>query len=222
MKKISLILLASFMLFTSRAYADTSYQAPCGAYGQAPCPITTTFTVQKEVQKPTKGGEFIKNITQADPKFAPGQTVNFRITVQNNGTSSLSSVDLTDVFPQFLNFTTGVGGTFDPKTKVLKFSFNDIKPGESKQVIISVQVDSADKLPKDQGVVCVTNQVTAVSGGTQAQDSSQVCIEKQVLGVQPTVPIKQTPPTGPEMAVLPLLGSMGAFGVFLRRKSRLN
>ena len=102
--------------------------------------------------------------------------------------------------------------------------FRTLKKGQKVEYVITAKTANEGDLV--QTVTCVTNNIKATSSdGAQAEDNSQVCIEKQVLGAIPTPTVFQTPPmivtppSGPEMAVLALLGGTGIIGWFLRKKA---
>lgn len=238
------------IILTIVATATVASQASAAGYGTpgygtAGCTPTygggtnctsVKFTIDKLVQTPssqtkggqTTGGDFVDNLGVNDAKYAPNSTINFKIKVQNTGTDPISKIDVVDTFPQFLQFTSGVGGTYDKNTRTLKYSINNLAAGATSEVTVVTLAAEAASLPSDKGIVCVVNQVNAtdVASGQTSNDSSQVCIEKnqgtfptpQVFG---TPKVTQTPPTGPEMVVLPILSSLGALGVFIRRKARI-
>lgn len=208
------------LLFSKPAFAGSSNCQAIYGGGQV-CP-QITFSITKMVQSPTKGGQFVKNLTINDARFAPGQNVNFQITVQNTGSQDISKIDVVDTLPDFLTFVSGPGN-FDQKTKQLTFSVQNLGAGQSMNFTFTAKVADANSLPNDKSVVCVTNQVTGASNGITANDSSQLCIEKQVSQAPQVFPPKQmqqTPPTGPEM--LPLLGLIpgGLAGFFLKRSTK--
>ncbi len=72
-------------------------------------------------------------------------------------------------------------------------------------------------LPQDKGLLCIINKATAESGNAIDDDTTQLCIEKQVIGVA------QVPSAGPEMGIvffsveILLLST----GVYLKRKVAL-
>ena len=94
------------------------------------------------------------------------------------------------------------------------------------EFLITAKTAESDKLPANQAITCVTNNVRATApDGVSADDNAQVCIEKQVLGAQPTPQIfekptiKELPPTGPELGLLAALIPTGLAGIYLRRKA---
>lgn len=224
------MLLASVSQATAAGYGTPGYgTAGCApTYGGGSDCTSIKFTIDKLVQAPTKGGQFVDNLGVNDSKYVPGSSINFKIKVQNTGTDTIQKIDVVDTFPQYLAFTTGVGGTYDKNTRTLKFSINNLEAGKTQEVTVTAQAADTAALPTDKGVICVVNQVNAtdVASNQTSTDSSQVCIEKnQNSFPTPQVfeapKVTKTPPTGPEMIVLPILGSMGALGEFLRRKARV-
>jgi uncharacterized repeat protein (TIGR01451 family) len=197
-------------------------QISYGQYGTTQnCAPGVKFSIMKQVKKPGTN-DFVDNLSTLDPRFHAGNSVDFKVTVQNTGSVAISRLDMADVFPQTLTFKSGVAGTYDSASHTLRFSFNDLQPGATKDVILTAQVNEESTFPKDQNVFCVNNLAQAVdTAGNTISDTAQLCIEK-TFQVQKGGPVKTTPPTGPEMIVLPILGATGFAGRFLRRKSKIN
>jgi uncharacterized repeat protein (TIGR01451 family) len=193
------------------------------------CNKEVSFNLSKFVQSPTKGGDFVHNLQVTDVHFMPGQIVSFKITVKNTGKDIIDRVSVTDSLPQFLTFVAGPGN-YNNSSKILTFELENLAPNETREVVISTKVVDVNALPSNQSIVCTVNQVNANDDtGASAQDSSQLCIERQItIAPTPTpmiyakVPVKSIPSTGPEM--LPLLGLIpaGLAGFVLRKKSKLN
>ncbi|OIP57802.1 MAG: hypothetical protein COX79_03730 [Candidatus Levybacteria bacterium CG_4_10_14_0_2_um_filter_36_16] len=190
------------------------------------CNPSVKFTLNKTVQTPGKGGgDFVDNLTINDSRFVAGQNISFKINITNTGNSTVNNIRVVDTFPQFLSFVAGAG-SFDSNNKTLSFTIDKLDAGKGQDVIITAKVVNDSDLPTNSGITCVTNVAKATdSTGNTAEDSSQVCIQRNVTVVTPTpqifekVTTKQIPATGPEM--LPLIGLIpaGLTGFYLRRKS---
>jgi len=235
-KKLGVIILLVIMcLFIGAAgvSADTSDgygsvpgygSTPCNPVSGAstPCP-TVQFTISKMVKDPNTGN-FVDNLGINDDKYTPNSTINFKIDITNTGVSTINQVNVTDVFPQFLTYLSGVNGSYNQNTQTLTFSITNLQPGQTQELMLVTQAVDSANFPTNTAIVCPINQVSAIelNTDTTASASSQVCIEKvnslPTPQVFQTPPIKQTPPTGPEM--LPLLGLIpaGISGFLLRRK----
>ncbi len=218
--KLSKITLTSSLLLVgsaSLAFGAGSYSNCQVIYGGGEvCNPSVKFNIDKKVQKPTKGGEFVDNLSANDEKFNPGQNVNFKLTVQNTGDKEVT-LTVSDILPNYLNFVSG--GTFDSNGKKVTNTLT-LKAGESKDLTIVTKVSDASSLPSES-VICVTNVARAVdSTGVTAEDNAQVCIQKGVT-IQPQVPSKNIPNTGPEALALVVLPPLGAAGLYLRRKAGL-
>lgn len=224
MKKliITFLLLASgFLLLAKSASADTCQ--PIYGGGQS-CVQTGNLVLTKEVFNPNTK-DYVHNLGINDPRFSPDTTVNFKLTVRNTGSATISQVNINDVFPQFVKYLGGAGN-FNVNTKTLTFSTNNLNANEQRVFILTGQVVSNSELPSDKNVVCVVNQATATSNNQISTDNSELCLEKggEITkgGLKVFQPVKTTttPPTGPEM--LPLLGLIPSViaGMFLRRKSK--
>jgi len=190
--------------------------------GGVVCP-EVPIIIDKKVQAPTKGGQFVDNLLINDPKFAPNENVIFQIEVKNTGSQTIPRIESIDTLPNFLTFVSGVG-TFDNNKKTLTFVINNLEPGKSQLFTVVTKATDENTLP--QPVNCnVENRITATTDKRlTATDMASVCIEKKVLAAVPKVaeaPIMEvTPPTGPE--ILPLLGLFptGLLGYFLRKNSK--
>lgn len=199
-------ILGTLSVLPNKAFAD------CQAlYGGGQTCTSYTFTVEKLVQVPG-AGNFVDNLSINDPRFGLSQIVNFEIVVNNTGNSTISSITLTDTFPQFIQFVSGPG-SFNSNNKVLTFAVNNLGAGQSQTFNVSGKVYGSG-VP--QGITCVVNQVSGVdNNGNTNNSSSQLCIQR-------TAQVKTTPATGPEMLPLMALipGALG--GIFLRKKSKHN
>jgi uncharacterized repeat protein (TIGR01451 family) len=193
--------------------------------GEVCPPKHVKFTINKQVQKPGKGGgNYVENLTINDPRYAPSQNVNFKIIVENTGNTDITNLNVTDTFPEFLSFVAGVGNA-NVGARQISFVIGKLERGKRMEFLITAKTADADKLPANQTITCVTNHVKAVApDAAAAEDNSQVCIEKQVLGKgappileKPTV--KELPPTGPELGLLAALIPAGLAGIYLRRKT---
>jgi len=203
----------------NKAFADCQT-----LYGGGQTCTSTSFSLQKFVQVPSQSwSDFVNNLSINDPKFSLSQTVNFRLIVANTGSQNISSVTIVDTFPQFVSFVAGPG-SFNSSNNTLTFIVNNLNVGQSQTFNISGKIANSG-VP--QGITCVVNQAAGTdNNGDTNTASSQLCIQNvpQTKGGQvlPSVTVKTTPPTGPEM--LPLFGLIPAAlgGLFLRKKSKYN
>lgn len=210
-------------MFALTALATTAYADCQAVYGGQSC-TSSNFTINKLVQVPGKGGgNFVDNLGVNDQRFSPSQTINYQLIVTNTGSNTIGTLNITDTFPQFINFVSGAG-SFNSNTKTLTFTINNLGGGQSQTFNLQAQTANSATIP--MGVTCVVNQASVNdNNGNTASDSSQACIQN---GVNPTptpiilppTTVKTTPSTGPEM--LPLLalipGALG--GLVLRNKSK--
>ena len=210
---------ASVLLLGTANLASAAGSSNCEiVYGGGEvCPPQVKFTIDKKIQKPTKGGEFVDNLSANDEKFSANQDVIFHVTVQNTGDSDVA-LTVTDILPSYLTYVSG--GTFDSNGNKVNNNVT-LKAGESKTYTIATKVVGSNSLPANQSVTCVTNVARATtSAGNSAEDTAQFCIQNNVV-VQPQIPSKSIPNTGPEALVLFALPPIGAAGLYLRRKAGL-
>ncbi len=224
-------------LFASLFVGSTAYAAGSAAgtsncqvvYGGGEvCNTPVKFTINKMVQTPGKGGgNFVDNLRINDARFVSGQDVNFKIAIQNTGNNDISNLNVVDSLPDFFTFKSGTG-KFDSNARTLTWDTGKITVNQTLEYIVTLTVVSDDKLPSNQGVICLINTVRATeNSGAVADDSSQTCVQKQVITTTTTtptvfgqVPVKSIPSTGPELYSLIGLIPMGAAGIFLKKRSR--
>jgi uncharacterized repeat protein (TIGR01451 family) len=225
MKKLFVLsLFALFATFTNNALANTSCQPIYG--GGESCNQTGNVILDKTVQNPSNG-LYVNSLNVNDPKYAPGQTVNFQITIRNTENSTLSNVEVKDILPQFVSFVSGPG-SFDANTNTLTFNIGNFPANEARTYTIQGKVASAGSFPFSEGTTCVVNQsIMNVSNGQSAKDNAQFCIQtkttittKAGLPVYPAPVITTTPSTGPEMLPFLALIPTGIAGFILRKKSK--
>jgi len=226
-KKTTTFLTAAAFL----AGSAVAVNAAGGGYGTSNCQIiygggevcqkSVSFNLDKKVQKPTKGGEFVDNLGVDDEKFTPGSTVNFRITIKNTGETRIENIQVVDTLPEYLSWVSGGNN----KGNEVTYTLDKLEPGQSHDGNISVKVADVSNLPSDKSIICVINTVKATQDGNVATDNAQLCIEKGLKQkdsgpvVQQTPPMKQTPQTGPGMLSLAALIPAGALGLFLNRRA---
>lgn len=221
MKKIlNFVILTIFSLALAGAVSPAFADCQSVYGGGQTCAFN--YTINKLVQVPGKGGgQYVDNLSINDPKYSPSQNANYEIVVTNTGNNIIPTLTINDTFPQFVTFVSGVGN-YNQNTNTLTFPVTNINPGQSLTYLLTAKTADANTLPNNQGTICVINQVSATDQNGQVQsDSSQLCIQKNVLpAVAPAPKIVSTPATGPEM--IPLLGLIpGALGgLMLRKKSK--
>lgn len=227
LKSLLFLAVISFV-FPLKSFADTSCQPIYGG-GQS-CVTTNNIVVNKTVLNP-QTNQFVDNLSINDPKYQPGFITTFQISVTNTGNSNVSEVDIRDIFPQYISFSSGAG-TFDTNTNTLSFNLTNLAPNETRTNTIVGRVFNAGQMPVAQGsVVCVVNQAIAmVNNANVAQDNAQLCIQQPTattattitkggFPVYTSVPITSTPKTGPEAFGLIAMLPTGLVGWFLRKKS---
>lgn len=218
---------AAFLATAGSAIADgTGYgTSNCQVIygGGQVCPTTLQFSIDKKVLAPSKGGTFVDNLGFNDSKFQPGDQVSFKITLKNTGDKTIDQITVVDTLPAYLTFTSGPG-VYDATSRTITYIIKNLASGQSNDQTVVATIANVDSLPKDQGVMCLTNNVKGNDNQSDvANDSSTFCIQKEAMTpkVFTTIPPKSIPNTGPEM--LPLLGLIpaGLAGFTLRKKSKL-
>lgn len=201
---------------------NASYALADGAYGQAgcvpvygggvQCPRVGQVLIDKTVRNPSTG-LFVDNLGPSDPKYHPQWTVTFRLVIKNSGDQTLDRVTVTDKLPDFVDFMSGPGN-YDSNSKTLTFDVFNLTGGSAQTFEIKARVVHAAVLPADKNVVCVLNNVEAQTSSQKDADTSQFCIEKEMI-------VPSVPSAGPEHWILSFAGLSTALtiGLYLRKRT---
>lgn len=221
LKLISALLTAATVVFGTATLASAAGSSNCEVVygGGEVCSTNVSFTLDKLVKVPSKGEQFVDNLTVNDTMFNPSQDVTYQIKVKNTGNTTISQMTVVDALPAALTYVGG--GSYDAGTKTVKFEVKNLEAGKEAVYFLTAKVKDAGSL-NTTNPECVTNTVSANDGkGTKAEDTANICISKPGVQVQPQVPTKSIPNTGPEALALFVLPPLGAAGLYLRRKAGL-
>lgn len=186
---LAAILLSGLFLLAKETFAAVRCETQYG--GGEVCVKTGELQIDKEVWD-SQNSKFVDNLGLTSYRFSAGEEITFKLRIKNIGDENFSKVEVKDTLPDFLYLTSGD----------LDFEINDLAPGETEEREIKAKVVNADKLPSDKSTVCVVNTAETWSDDEHDKDTSQICLEKKVLGV--------TPVTGPESGLLILSFSLFA------------
>lgn len=167
--------------------------------------------LNKTVLNP-KTSFMVDNLSASDPKYEPNFIVTFRLIITNTGKANITNLKIKDIFPKYVNFNAGPG-SFDPTTRTLSFSLDNLKASQSRTFIIMGTVASEADLLENKEVICVVNQAIATAEKDQiSEDNAGLCIQKTRQLQNFT-----TTPTGPETFPLLVFFSIGLLGFLLRK-----
>lgn len=200
------MLVFSLLFVTKDALAQScggQYQSPCQSY---------SMLVDKMVAKPGTS-EYVDNLSVSDPRYKPSEYVMFKVTIKNTSTTTFGGMTAKDYVPSYLTPIEGPG-TFDSVSRVITFDAGAFAVDEQKTYYFKMQINAQANLPANQGLFCLTNKVQAWSNTTTDDDSSQFCIEKQVLGAA------KVPAAGPELGILLLASNFLGLGIGLKLRKR--
>lgn len=224
MKSFLTIIFTALLALSVAGVAYASGESNCQpVYGGGEvCQKQIKFTINKLVGSPTKGGNFVENLTVNDPRYSAGAEIPFKITITNTGNTEITNLSVVDTFPQYLTFLSGAGVNTKGSSQI-NFTVEKIAAGQTLEYVITAKAADAGNLPANQAITCVVNKVSATTqDGNTANDNAQVCIEKPIVTPTPVIlpkpMVKQIPSTGPETDILLGLVSTGALGYFIRRK----
>jgi hypothetical protein len=193
--------------------------ASCGGQYESPC-YSYSILVDKMVAKPGTS-DYVDNLNVSDPRFKPSEFVMFKLKIKNTSDTSFGGMTGKDFVPDYLTPIEGPSdSSFDSSTRTISWNAGAFAVDEEKTWYFKMQVNSQANLPADKGLFCVVNRVEASSNTTSDDDSSQLCIEKQIPQVQGVSTVVTVPATGPEMGIVLFAGEILALGtgIFLRRK----
>lgn len=160
------------------------------------------------------GNSYVDNMSASDTRFAPQGQITFRLRVKNTSNTTLTNVTVKDYVPTYLEPIEGPG-TYDASTRIITFNAGDFNTDEEKTYYIKMQVVAQDGLPSDKSLICEINKAQAYNGNVSYEDSSQFCIEKQVIGVT------KVPSSGPDfgLAIIGVNLVGGAIGLWLKKRT---
>lgn len=183
-------------------------------------PPSYSISVNKMVGLPGTSNDassyqYYDNLGVTNPRFSPGQYVYFKVTIKNTSTTTLGGMTVRDYVPVYLTPIEGPG-TFDSVSRTLSWDGGFFDINQEKTFYLKMQVDQQNVLPSDKGLFCLINRAQATSNTTSGEDSSQLCIEKQVAAPP------KVPSAGPELGLMLIVGEFLALGGSLMIKNKLN
>ncbi len=150
-----------------------------GVTPPAPQPIRT-LTIAKQVRNLTRG----ESAFMASTNAAPGDTVQFRITVRSTGNADVTGITFRDIFPnQYLDFNVGSAFMIGPQGRLNVdhllpiISGATMQAGETQTLELNATVKAAGASgPFSAGATTVTNTATLDAPGVPSVSSSVTII----------------------------------------------
>jgi uncharacterized repeat protein (TIGR01451 family) len=199
------LLALSLVIGASTVFADCTNQ-----YGNTvPCQ-QDNLTINKQVQDPIDGS-FVENITSA--RFVNGNTIIFRMIVENTSGETFQEVKVEDKLPDNLDYVdSNPTGSWDSGNKTVTIKLGSVPAGEKRTVFVWAKVGGS--FPAEN-TFCRDNwaHVTATARPNGTSDTARVCMTNKVLGSTslPTAGVNDI------FMMIPLLGMAGT-GIALMRK----
>lgn len=202
----------------SPAEAETcTTQYGNGQYGTTTC-VPTDLSVDKQVSNPITG-VFVENLLSGDATHSPNSEVTYLLRILNSSNQDFTTVQVTDTVPDTMinpkvdeSDQNKVRDVKNPDNRTLVFVLKDtLKAGEPREVKVKAMVRDVSVFPKDKSLICdVTNKARVAAEDRSDEDTSSLCVTKDVLGVT------TLPSAGPEdyLPLLPFVG-MGITGMAL-------
>ena len=200
---LSVTVAAAFLI--SRPLAVLAQEKCEGVYGGGEICYKGEVMVDKLVRQ-RDVNSFVDNLG-TDQAFKAQEEIYFRLKVKNTGDYKIDSMYVKDTLPSYLEYLSGPSGdnlenvNYHSGSRVLSFTVKNLEKDESRSYDFKTRVKNEGNLPS--GTACVVNHVKAEANGRTDEDTSQVCLTKQVLGVT------TLPPTGPDKLGLIALEALG-------------
>lgn len=206
-----LFLFVSFLLTLIVLVPKASAQNCTTQYGGGQSCQPVDLTINKEI-KDLSTNNFFDNLSVSSSSFAVGKEFTFRLTIKNTSGETFHSVTIRDVFPPNMAYT-GSTGTFDAGTRTLTINMDPLPADVSKSITFTAKVTG----PMASGQ-CTSNYaaVTAIERPNGDDDTAQICVTGQVLGVT-TLPVAGVN----DLWVVPMSVLFGVGGVTLLLKNKL-
>jgi uncharacterized repeat protein (TIGR01451 family) len=173
MKNIKLVLTFLFLfsiLFSQKTLAAVRCESQYG--GGEICIRTGELQINKKVLNP-EDNNWVDNLGAKDYHFAPGEIVKFKLEIKNVGDEKLKNINVRDLLPTYLNHYSGN----------LDFQIEYLLAGESVEKELEAKIALSENFPNNNSLICVINSAEAWSENEKDKDTSQICIEKKVLGI---------------------------------------
>jgi uncharacterized repeat protein (TIGR01451 family) len=209
MKKI----IYSLIVFTALLLLGTKLVSADGTYGQYGGTTEPGKVIVDKLVRHPQTGKYVDNLGLEDSMYSASATVFYKIIIENVGKSTLSEVHVTDYLPIYLQYVSG--GNYESVNREVKFTFDNVAPGDRRSTVLQVKVYSLSQLPAEKTILCPINKVVAYSSQDGSdEDTAQLCIKKK-----PMVE-KEAPKAGDPLALAMGFGSLTTLigGLKLKRK----
>ena len=152
-------------------------------YGGGQTCLPVDLTINKQI-KDLSTSNFFDNLSVSSSSFALGNQFTFRLTITNSSGETFTNINVRDIFPPTMAFVSGPG-TYDAGSRTLNFTIDSLPAGQNRVFDVVAKVTSTMASAQ-----CAVNSssVTALQRPTADDDTAQICVTGQVLGVT-TLPV---------------------------------
>lgn len=165
--------LAGLVLVLSSNKAVAAERCETQYGGGETCVRTGELQIDKEIYDPDNG-EYVDNLGPNDYLFKTAEEITFKLKIKNVGDDTLFDIDVKDMLPSYLFFSSGSSDSFE---------IDDLNPDDSVERTIKATVVAESQLPGDKSLICTVNTAEAKTGDEHDKDTAQFCIGKKVLGI---------------------------------------
>src|SRR3989338_3856202 len=109
-KILKVLLIAGIIFISSYLISESFAQTPCQPIygGGETCILSKDITLDIKVLNPDTN-KMVDNLGINDPKYQSGFILTFQVLITNNRTTVIEKVNMQDIFPQFVSFSSGPG-----------------------------------------------------------------------------------------------------------------
>ncbi len=167
------------------------------------------IVIDKKV-RPITDKNFYDNISAEQLIFKDGDTVEFKILVENSGNQTLTNVSLVDILPNYLNLLF-FPGIYNKTSNTINNQIGTLEPGQTKEYFIRAKIAN---LPTSS----VSNKKLQQINKTKVQNDLVSDYDEAKYFVE----LKSIPTTGSSNIVFEtvLVLGMVSVSIFLRKVSR--
>lgn len=153
------------------------------------CTQTDSIEINKTVQNP-KDSKFVENLGPNDPKYSPGQNIQFQLTVKNTSGKTAKNITVKDNLPRYVNCDASGIGNCDNSDRTITININTLNRNEARTIILKGKIATSDKMQKEAETVCLSNQAEAIQDKKSTQDNAQFCIQNNIKPTQAQTPVQ--------------------------------
>lgn len=166
-------------LFTGAFIASILHAKPTFAQYYSQAENIPTVLVDKKIRS-VNDDIFYDNITSEQKLFTEGDQIEFKIVVENKGTSTLNNIKLKDTLPKYLTLLF-YPGVYNKTTNIVETDIDKLDPGQSKEFYIKAKISDLPSTANNSGQkLQLTNIANASISNTSDSDEAKYFVTKSI------------------------------------------